>query len=385
LKKHNGATVFQQAALDERRVRIVHNISRFRTMLATFLPEHNMDIRGLDNQPELTRIILPSSLSDSARASLDDIVLRSEIQLRLAAAQDALTDLLNELRARQLFNIYRRANIRGTRGTIAASESIRRCSNKVMLAASAYRRHRAALEILEPEGSWAARLKVLNDSDIRRINECALTKEEARERNTAAHLQHQLGNSDSTDADDELSSLPIKLIVPGETGDRHHAISWIWHNSPALNEDALTLTDPALVRSLRVQWAKAKIRAHHWRVQLLLVCEEMRRSLVFIRWKGQHWSELAAQSIGDDDLSEGKRAYALKHASAYDALHNKWAMKWHPLVGHAKKSCFKEEVVDLGVKVVYNGPILIIVEDDWDDTIRDDSVRSLVLFIRVLD
>jgi hypothetical protein len=154
---------------------------------------------------------------------------------------------------------------------------------------------------------------------------------------------------------------------------------------PALNEDALTLTDPALVRSLRVQWAKAKIQAHHWRVQLLLVCEEMRCLLVFICWKGQHWTELATSSIGDDDLFKGKRAYALKHASAYDALHDKWAMKWHPLVGHAKRSCFKDKIIDLGVKVAHNGPVTITVEDDWEDTIRDDLVCFIALCIHVLD
>jgi hypothetical protein len=178
----------QLAALDEQRARLVRNIARHQSMLEAYLPGHTMVTRDLDDQPELTDVIMPSTLSAAARARLDGTLLHCEAQLRQAAARESLTSLLNQLRSRQLFNTYRKSNARGTRATIAVSESLRRCSNNAMVAVDAYRRHRAMLLTLDPKGSWAAQLKVLHNSDIRGIDERALTKEEARTRDTVARL-----------------------------------------------------------------------------------------------------------------------------------------------------------------------------------------------------
>jgi hypothetical protein len=359
-------------------------------MLDTYLPGHTMVTRDLDDQPELTEVPMPSTVTATARAMLDGVLLNCEAQLRLAAVQESLTNLLNQLRSRQLFKTYRISNARGTRATIAVSESLRRCSNNAMVAADAYRRHRAALATLDPRESWAAQFKELRDSDIRGINERALTEDEARTRDTMARLQHQVADvgqdKESEDEDDELGALPTRATAPGETGDRLRAISWIWHNTPALNEQALTTADPALVQSLRAEWAKSKIRAHHWRIQLILVCEEMRRSLAFVRVKAQEWKDLADTTSRDDDVrrKEGKRAYALKRVAAYDGLHAKWAALWCPLVSIAKRTSFKDDIVDLGVTVgTSDGPVVIDVSTDAeDDGNNGDMVRDVIFASR---
>jgi hypothetical protein len=353
----------------------------------SYIPGYTMETRDLDNQPELTSLVMPSTLSALARARLNGPLLHCEVQLRQAAAQESLTELLNQLQSRQLFKSYRQSNARGTRATIAVAESLRRCSNSTMLAANAYQRHRAALGRLDPNGLWAARLKDLRDSDIRGINERALTEDEARARDTAAWLLQKIPNStvqnEEDCSDDELVALPIRPTVPGETGDRYGAISWIWYNTPALNEQALTTSDPALVQSLRTQWVKTKIRAHHWRVQLLLVCEEMRRSLVFARSRAQHWTSLAENSSLEDSerLVEGKRAYALKHAAAYIGLHDKWAAKWYPLVRVARTTSFKEDIADLGVSATISSePVVVDVSVDNDDEADNGDVVRTVCF-----
>jgi hypothetical protein len=199
---------------------------------------------------------MPSTLPQVARAALDQSLIGCEIDLRLAAARDALGELLNQLRTRQLLIIYCRTNVRGTRGSTAIAESLRRCSNKAMIAVKTYRRHRAALVILDPQGAWATQLKALADSDIRGINERALTEAEARSRDIASRLQHAADlmcnitaeKEVNDDADgDALDSLPTHTIGARETGEGRRSISWIWHNSPALNEQALTSADPSLV------------------------------------------------------------------------------------------------------------------------------------------
>jgi hypothetical protein len=255
LKKRTAqVTQFQQAALDERRTRVVRNIVRFNSMLQVYIHGQRMECRNLDNEPELTSVIMPSSLSTSMRIPLDSALLRSEIELRQAAAQESLTDLLNQLRNRQLFNTFCRSNVRGTRGTTSIAESLRRCSSKAMLAANAYRRHHGALEILDPGGSWTARLKRLHDSDIRGIDERALNAEELRARDATARLRCAVDNTNEADnnndvdeASDELNNLPIRAVLPSETGEGRRAISWIWHNTPALSENTLTSADPSLV------------------------------------------------------------------------------------------------------------------------------------------
>lgn len=127
-----------------------------------------------------------------------------------------------------------------------------------------------------------------------------------------------------------------------------------------------------------MEWAKSKIRAHHWRVQLLLLSEEMRRSLVFVRWMAEHWRTLARAASGDSDLAEGKMAYAMKHAVAYDGLHSKWATKWRPLVDIAQRTSFKSDLIDLGATAhVLKGPVIIDVGDEEDDeAVHGDLVRQ---------
>jgi hypothetical protein len=280
------------------------------------------------------------------------------------------------------------------------AESLRRCSGKIMAAANAYRRHCTALETLDPEGDWSTQLKVLRDEDIRGINERALTAEEARSRDISTRLQQavdaleeDMASSMTDDVIDELHDLPVRVITTRETGEGRRAISWIWHNTPALNERALTSADPRLMSgqvstfwieikantlltiALRTEWAKSKIRTHHWKVQLLLVCKEMRRSLEFATWKAKTWRQDGMTATGDEAMLEGKQAYALRHAEAYEGLHAKWAKKWHPLVEQAKKTRFKGDVEDLGVEISSNSVkvVIDIEESDYDDNVEGND------------
>jgi hypothetical protein len=108
--------------------------------------------------------------------------------------------------------------------------------------------------------------------------------------------------------------------------------------------------------------------AHHWRVQLILVCEEMRCSLEFAKWKAEKWRQDAIAGNSDEAKTEGQRAYAMKHAEAYDHVRTKWAEKWYPLVGEAKKTNFKHDIVDLGFTAAPLTSNKVVIEfDDSDD------------------
>jgi hypothetical protein len=129
-----------------------------------------------------------------------------------------------------------------------------------------------------------------------------------------------------------------------------------------------------LILALRAEWAKSKIRAHHWRVQLLLVCEEMRRSVVFVKWKATQWRGLPNNAKGERQLEEGKQAYASKHATAYEGLATMWAAKWQPLIQEAKTTEFKDDITDLGVHVPGASGVVIELEESEQEDDVDGSI-----------
>lgn len=73
--------------------------------------------------------------------------------------------------------------------------------------------------------------------------------------------------------------------------------------------------------ALRVEWAKCKARASRWREEIMLLEEEMRRSIAYATWKANWWQQQAERRaqldprLGGPDtcLAEGLRAYALEH------------------------------------------------------------------------
>ena len=84
--------------------------------------------------------------------------------------------------------------------------------------------------------------------------------------------------------------------------------------------------------ALRVEWAKAKARADRWEEEVVLLDEEMRRTLEFCSWKAAWWESQIIQREpllpSDGPLMDGLRAYAYKQAALEREISDKWALKW---------------------------------------------------------
>lgn len=81
--------------------------------------------------------------------------------------------------------------------------------------------------------------------------------------------------------------------------------------------------------ALGVEWAKAKARADRWEEDVVLLDEEMRRVLMFCKWKAAWWMERVSLRKGlPDPLAEGFRAYATEQAGMEQRIHAAWATKW---------------------------------------------------------
>jgi len=96
---------------------------------------------------------------------------------------------------------------------------------------------------------------------------------------------------------------------------------------------------------MRIEWSRARARAHRWQEEALLLEEEMRRVLAFFTWKAQKWIDLAV-SVQEEVLEaqestfstevqrqihSGKIAHAKQQASLYKAMGEYCRTRWKGL------------------------------------------------------
>lgn len=80
---------------------------------------------------------------------------------------------------------------------------------------------------------------------------------------------------------------------------------------------------------VRVEWMKSRAHCHRWQEELNLLPEEMRRTIVYHRWKADWW--LARSNLrpeADTLLREGLCAYAVRQATIRRGLANRADFLW---------------------------------------------------------
>ncbi|KAJ6494502.1 hypothetical protein C8R45DRAFT_1135355 [Mycena sanguinolenta] len=101
----------------------------------------------------------------------------------------------------------------------------------------------------------------------------------------------------------------------GEEPKEPPEMSWIWRTGLSSLAASVSTSEEAAVKatneSLRIEWGKARARAHRWTEEVDLLEEEMRRILVFLQWKVDRWRGLVDSRVVDGvDVKEGFTAYA---------------------------------------------------------------------------
>ncbi len=86
-----------------------------------------------------------------------------------------------------------------------------------------------------------------------------------------------------------------------------------------------------------MEYAKAKARVTRWHEEILLVREEMRRSVAFLRWKAKWWRELTAERPARIDIKSGLIAYSRRQESQFLRLAEQFAKLWYPIL---QENCF---------------------------------------------
>ncbi|KAK6978163.1 CxC2 domain-containing protein [Favolaschia claudopus] len=302
----------QQLNFTKRRTTLLRRIHKFRQVQAVYMPS----LRALlsdaqkamydgngDQVPEATRLFMPSELASRetrGRACATGLV-GIEARMRYGEACDALEAVRHGLRARTVTNRYKLRNWTGQGAMTRGQAILRQINIKIHAAKLRYRYARAALLVLRGHGDWEEELKVLDDDDVRALNERALTAEEK------AQNEHwaELGGA--------IIEGGVARAAGVAAGEGSHTLSWIWYRAGRVDEN-----DGRLHEALRVEWCKAYSRAKRYSEDVRLLREEMRRTIMFGRTAAERWEELAAAADlpGDDaEVVEGRRGYALERAA----------------------------------------------------------------------
>ncbi|KAJ7604088.1 hypothetical protein FB45DRAFT_983874 [Roridomyces roridus] len=257
--------------------------------------------------PEATRLFMPSEIvSERKRNQACAIGLSNiEARMRLGELDEALGAVRHGLRTRTMTNRYKLRNWTGQGMMTKGQGILRQISLKIHTAKLRYRYARAALLALQGHGVWEEKFHVLQDDDVRALNERALTVEEK------AQNEHwaELGGAIIEGGIDRAAALA--------SGEGSHTLSWIWYSAGSIGaREAEQEDDPQFHDALRLEWCKAYSRSRRFVEEVRLLREEMRRTIAFSQTEGEIWDGLGREEWSDTtpELAEGRRAYAAEQA-----------------------------------------------------------------------
>ena len=240
--------------------------------------------------------------------------------LRAAQATDALRHIKAQLCTYQGLVRYKIRHV--ARPRLAANARARillvRVKKSIRRDAERYRAARAALVLLDLNGDWRVNLRPLLDEDLK--GPSGFSPEESVGR---------MGRM---------------------AGEGYRVLSWIWkvqagsmaHGSSSVDGEMDGDVNKCEFREcwrhsfslsqvgadLKVEYAKSKTRVDRWEEEILLVAEEMCRTVDYLRWKAKWWLTMAEQQCVEGDLKIGLRAYAHRQAGQFEALADRFCLRW---------------------------------------------------------
>ncbi|KAJ7023233.1 hypothetical protein C8F04DRAFT_1193689 [Mycena alexandri] len=323
-------TPTQQLDVLKRRTQLRARIKAFRKLQRTYMPAvrryltrtQRVEWDGGGKELESTRLFMPSDLSTvkvrekACVKGLDGV----EARLRDGEAGEVLDGLRDGLRTRTATTRFKVRNWSGQRALTRGQGILGLVNLKIHTCKLRYRYTRQALLKLKGHGEWEDRLRVLTEDDVRALNERALTDEEKSERERLRAAGEMVEEGGIALAGD---------LVSGET---HRTLSWIWY---AVQKKEKGKEEEKLHEALHVEW--------WWREELVLVEEEMWRTIEYGAWAEERWRARASARtvmLGTAvpiafEVAEGVRAYALEHADRERRTCEKLRADWGPIRARA--------------------------------------------------
>ncbi|TDL14310.1 hypothetical protein BD410DRAFT_734277, partial [Rickenella mellea] len=305
----SSKSTIQAAEIQQKRNALRHRIDVWRKIQVVYMPVVSASLQDRNpstedtSEPgnsELTQLFLPSSLLASERRVMSGLA-EKERRLRLAQLEDCLRQLRRLLRVRSTLWQYKLSNVSGQRATTRTRSYIDRFNEKIQQYARKYRAACTALLVLHPNGEWVHQFQALFGTDIR-----------GPQLDDGNHLNGKERESEG-----------------------RRMLTWIWTVSISADADDSSEEHD----DMRVEWVKSKARAERWEEEVILVSEEMRRTLAFLEWRAKWWEgQVHRRSVGQiellqvPDILSGLRAYALKQAAIQRDLARHFAILWVPFL-----------------------------------------------------
>ncbi|EDR05358.1 uncharacterized protein LACBIDRAFT_329781 [Laccaria bicolor S238N-H82] len=290
------------------------------------------------NHPEDIDLWLPSTLSAASWASICPPWLSSiEEKLRVAQCNDSLDNIHQILRIKARMVLFKHKHVRGQREGMRSQAVIDRIHASARVAVERYRHARLAKMSLSGPGDWEKGLCPLLDSDIRAYQDLNKMKEYVG--------QKGMNEVESDEEGGDRVQPPNFRRRKDGTGETRRTLSWIW-----VVEGFRVSEDSADDNILWSEWAKSHARAKRTTEDVLLLCEEMRRTGEFLAWKARWWEGKAnARRCTDKSLAEGLCGYALEQAALQKTLRASFQAMWKGPLEDVKEEGSQEEEEDLEV------------------------------------
>ncbi|KAF6748329.1 hypothetical protein DFP72DRAFT_992237 [Ephemerocybe angulata] len=232
-----------------------------------------------ENDPVQTwPLYLPSANISSIPAQRR--LVRYEFRFRLAQADSALTDLRAHLILRSQMYHSKKIFTHGTHAITRSHGLLQEVEKKIRNDTALYNHVRQCLVTLGAvlqNKEWEVLFLPLEKNDIR-----GMTSE----------YDEQAGvyGAKSQAKDRE------KVLGHGK-----RAVSWIWRTGEIGKS-----IDDASQSVLRIEWCKARARAHRWQEECHLLGEEMRRTIETFRWEKSQWLRRAEVAASEAEAMDPK-------------------------------------------------------------------------------
>ncbi|KAK7047944.1 hypothetical protein VNI00_006272 [Paramarasmius palmivorus] len=362
-------TVRQLQKLREQRNALTRQLHAYQELQSIYMPgllqyleDTNQGEDSEDTDPEHVPVWLPSGVHQDKIDVICAPKLRLiEARLQLARCYDSLHGLRHALRVKTRMLLFKNTNVRGQRSSGRAWATISRVVSRIQRWATRYRKSRLALLKLIGPGDWQEQLKVLKNEDIRSYRDPATVKvgrgrvgndeedeKDGEEQDIVRPLRELEQTREltlSTDSDIPLDEWD--LIPPDRTewehrsihgtGNTRKSVSWIWWRGGGLAlDDGADENDNEVLQS---EWCRARARAMRAWEEVLLVREEMRRTLAYLNWRAQQWEAHANTKIAASAAHrEGFEAFARKQAGVHWGLKESFQKKWSRLMKLIQKT-----------------------------------------------
>ncbi|KAJ7177592.1 hypothetical protein C8R46DRAFT_1212338 [Mycena filopes] len=320
-------TADREGKLHDWRRALLAKIAKFRALQNVYMPgaaaaiaasEAARDADAPAPKAERIKLFMPSQMPASADGLRGCVkgLLDMEAKLRVAQCNNSLVKLRARLHAKHHFIMFRNEHVTGQIQSTKARTLIGQIGERVEACAVKYRHARRSLITLSGE-AHAARFRELRPEDVQLDGDAGETDAAARKK--LAMIGAGRGARAPRDA-------------PGSS---RRIMSWIWTAPGALDDEEARLHE-----SVRVEWSRAHARKTRWEEEVMLLREEMRRVMRYLRWQSTWWREHVGARVDDiaPEVAAGMRAYALQQADLHDRLAAFFQRKWNmPALAAARR------------------------------------------------